>query len=67
MVPKTQDQIDKEEADMKAEGTTFHKWNDVVTLKGTGKDSMMTLGRMFTRVHKLVARILVQKGYAEYA
>lgn len=51
---------------LKDEGATFHKFDDLTTIYGTGKFSDMKKDQVFTRVHKLVAKELVKKGYATY-
>lgn len=64
MIVKSKDQLDKEEQDLLDEGVKFHTWKDTVNMIGTGKDNVMTKGRRFTRVHKLIAPVLEKKGYA---
>ena len=45
------------------EGATFHNFNDVQTLEGTGVGPLEK-GVKYPRVHKLTAKVLVDKKYA---
>ena len=59
--------LEKDMAELRAEGTTFHKFSDVVDIVGTGKFSEMPQGKKYTKVHRLTATELVKKGYAKMA
>lgn len=63
---KTDEQIAMEEQALKDEGATFHKWGDVVDIYGTGVFKDMKKGQKYPRVHKLTAKVLVDKKYAVY-
>lgn len=63
MIYKSPDQIEKEQAELTAAGVTYHKFNDFVTVTGTGVGPMPK-GKVYNRVHKLTAKCLIDKKYA---
>lgn len=62
MIQRTKSEQQKRIDELK--GATFHKFNDTVSIKGTGVFSDMPKGKLFERVHRLVADVLVEKKYA---
>lgn len=63
MLFRTDEEKERDKAEL--EGAKFHKFNDFVTVKGTGKFPDMPKGKVYRRVHKLAADVLVKKQYAE--
>lgn len=66
MVLKTKAQIESEMQEFKDSGAKAYRWNDTVTIEGTGAYSEMPKGKKYMKVHKLTAATLVKKGYAAY-
>ena len=67
MIFKKPEEIEAELKALEDEKATFHRWNDTVLVKGTGKfdpraGNGLPKGKVF-KVHSLVAPILVKKGY----
>lgn len=65
MIYKSKEQMEMEEAEYVELGVTYHKFRDFVTVKGTGVFADMPKGKVYKRVHKLTAAVLVNKKYAE--
>jgi len=64
MLFQTKDQIAMGESELK--DCTFHKFSDLTNIEGTGIYEDMPKGKRY-RVHTLVAKVLIEKGYAKAA
>lgn len=64
MIYKSKEQQEMEQAEYDELGVTYHKFKDFVTIVGTGVFADMPKGKKYTRVHKLTAKVLVEKKYA---
>lgn len=62
MILLTDEQKEMRKAEL--EGAKFGKFDDLVTIMGTGVYEAMPKDEKFERQHRLVANELVKKGYA---